>query len=108
VRVTSPKLTDFQVHLPWAPAVVEVERGSLLEDDTRAPLTTRGVLVRADGGTASFRYEGDRRASLGGAPAMAERDRIFNDDAKLGSAEKRAPLPPDILFSAIVMRRSCM
>jgi alpha-D-xyloside xylohydrolase len=59
VRVKSPTLTDFQVHLPWAPTVVEVERGSLVRDDTRAPLTTRGVIVRADSGTASFRYEGE-------------------------------------------------
>jgi alpha-D-xyloside xylohydrolase len=59
VRVKSPTLPDFQVHLPWAPAVVEVERGSLVKDDTRAPLTTRGVIVRADSGTASFRYDGE-------------------------------------------------
>jgi alpha-D-xyloside xylohydrolase len=59
VRVKSPTLPDFQVHLPWAPAVVEVERGSLVRDDTRAPLTTRGVIVRADSGAASFRYEGE-------------------------------------------------
>jgi alpha-D-xyloside xylohydrolase len=59
VRVKSPTLSDFQVHLPWAPAVVEVERGSLVKDDTRSPLTTRGVIVRADSGTASFRYEGE-------------------------------------------------
>jgi alpha-D-xyloside xylohydrolase len=57
VRVKSPTLPDFQVHLPWANAVVEVERGSLVKDDTRAPLTTRGVIVRADSGTASFRYD---------------------------------------------------
>jgi alpha-D-xyloside xylohydrolase len=59
VRVKSPTLPDFQVHLPWAPAVVEIERGSLVRDDTRAPLTTRGVIIRADSGTASFRYEGE-------------------------------------------------
>jgi alpha-D-xyloside xylohydrolase len=59
VRVKSPTLPDFQVHLPWAPAIVELERGSLVKDDTRAPLTTRGVIVRADSGTASFRYEGE-------------------------------------------------
>jgi alpha-D-xyloside xylohydrolase len=59
VRVKSPTLSDFQVHLPWAPAVVEVERGSLVKDDTRSPLTTRGVIVRADSGTASFRYDGE-------------------------------------------------
>jgi len=57
VRVKSPTLPDFQVHLPWANAIMEVERGSLVKDDTRAPLTTRGVIVRADSGTASFRYD---------------------------------------------------
>jgi alpha-D-xyloside xylohydrolase len=59
VRVKSPTLSDFQVHLPWAPALVEVERGSLVKDDPRSPLTTRGVIVRADSGTASFRYDGE-------------------------------------------------
>ncbi|HWO12916.1 MAG TPA: alpha-xylosidase [Polyangiaceae bacterium] len=58
VRVKSPTLPDFQVHLPWAAATVDVERGSLVKDDLRAPLTTRGVVVRADSGTASFRYDG--------------------------------------------------
>jgi len=58
VRVKSPTLPDFQVHLPWAAAAVEVERGSLVKDDARSPLTTRGVVVRADSGTASFRYDG--------------------------------------------------
>lgn len=60
VRVTSPTLSDFQVHLPWAPTVVEVERGSIVKDDARAPITTRGVVVRADSGTASFSYGGVR------------------------------------------------
>jgi hypothetical protein len=46
VRVKSPTLADFQVHLPRAPAVVEIERGSLVKDDTRAPLTTRGERPR--------------------------------------------------------------
>jgi len=58
VRVKSATLSDFQVHLPWAPAVVEVERGSIVKDDARAPLTARGVVVRADSGTASFSYGG--------------------------------------------------
>jgi alpha-D-xyloside xylohydrolase len=58
VRVKSPTLSDFQVHLPWAPAGVEVERGHLVRDEARFPLTTRGVIIRADSGTASFRYEG--------------------------------------------------
>jgi alpha-D-xyloside xylohydrolase len=57
VRVKSPTLTDFQVHLPWAQSVLEIERGNLVKDDTRFPLTTRGVVIRADSGTASFRYE---------------------------------------------------
>jgi hypothetical protein len=52
-------LPDFQVHLPWALTAGEIERGSLVRDDTRAPLTTRGVIIRADSGTASFRYEGE-------------------------------------------------
>jgi hypothetical protein len=59
VRVKSPTLSDFQVHLPWAPTVVDIERGSLVKDDTRAPVTTRGVIIRADSGTASFRYGGE-------------------------------------------------
>jgi alpha-D-xyloside xylohydrolase len=57
VRVKSPTLPDFQVHLPWALAAVDVERGSLVKDDLRSPLTTRGAVVRADSGTASFRYD---------------------------------------------------
>ncbi len=57
IRVKSPTLSDFQVHLPWASAIVEMERGSLVKDDARPPLTTSGVLVRANGGTASFSYE---------------------------------------------------
>jgi alpha-D-xyloside xylohydrolase len=57
VRVKSPTLPDFQVHLPWASSAVEIERGSLVKDDARSPLTTRGVVVRADSGTASFRYD---------------------------------------------------
>jgi alpha-D-xyloside xylohydrolase len=56
VRVTSPTLFDFQVQLPWAEEVIELERGTLVRDEARAPVTTRGVIVRADGGTASFRY----------------------------------------------------
>jgi len=56
VRVTSATLSDFQVHLPWAKEVVEIERGSVARDDARGPITTRGVIVRADGSTASFRY----------------------------------------------------
>jgi alpha-D-xyloside xylohydrolase len=56
VRVNSPTLSDFQVHLPWAKEVVEVERGSVVRDDARGPITTQGVIVRADGGSASFRY----------------------------------------------------
>jgi alpha-D-xyloside xylohydrolase len=57
VRVKSPTLSDFQVHLPWATAAAEVERGHVVKDDARFPLTTRGVIIRADSGTASFRYE---------------------------------------------------
>jgi len=57
LRVKSPTLSDFQVHLPWASRVVEIERGSLVKDDLRAPLTTSGVIVRSDSGTASFSYE---------------------------------------------------
>jgi alpha-D-xyloside xylohydrolase len=56
VRVTSSSLSDFQVQLPWAEQVVELERGYLVKDEARAPVTTRGVTVRADSGTASFRY----------------------------------------------------
>jgi hypothetical protein len=56
IRVKSPTLSDFQVHLPWASEVIEMERGSLVKDDARLPLTSRGVVVRADSGTASFRY----------------------------------------------------
>ncbi|MEY2935387.1 MAG: hypothetical protein RL033_6136 [Pseudomonadota bacterium] len=56
IRVTSPTLSDFQVHLPWAEELVELERGSQVRDDARAPLTTRGIVVRANGGTASFRF----------------------------------------------------
>lgn len=59
VRVKSPTLSDFQVHLPWASTVVDIERGSLVKDDTRAPVTTRGLIIRADSGTASFRYDGE-------------------------------------------------
>jgi alpha-D-xyloside xylohydrolase len=55
IRVKSATLSDFQVHLPWA-ASVEIERGSLVRDDARSPLTTRGVVVRADGGTVSLKY----------------------------------------------------
>jgi len=47
---------NFALPAAW---IVELERGSLVKDDTRAPLTTRGVIVRADSGTASFRYEGE-------------------------------------------------
>ena len=57
VRVKSPTLPDFQVHFPWAPSAIEVERGSLVRDDARSPLTAHGVVVRADSGTASFRYD---------------------------------------------------
>lgn len=57
VRVKSPTLSDFQVHLPWTASVAEVERGHLVKDEARFPLTTRGVIIRADSGTASFRYE---------------------------------------------------
>jgi hypothetical protein len=60
LRVKSPTLSDFQVHLPWASRVIEIERGSLVKDDLRAPLSTSGVIVRSDSGTASFSYE--RRA----------------------------------------------
>lgn len=59
VRVTSPTLSDFEVHLPWASQIVAIERGSIARDDARAPLTTRGVIVRADSGTASFSYDAD-------------------------------------------------
>jgi hypothetical protein len=58
VRVTSAELSDFQVHLPWAASLIEVDRGSVAKDDARAPMTMRGVIVRADGGTASFSYGG--------------------------------------------------
>jgi len=33
-----------------------VERGYVVREEARAPVTTRGVVVRADSGTASFRY----------------------------------------------------
>jgi alpha-D-xyloside xylohydrolase len=56
VRVTSSTLSDFQVQLPWAEQIVELERGYAVRDEARAPVTTRGILVRADSGTASFRY----------------------------------------------------
>jgi alpha-D-xyloside xylohydrolase len=56
IRVKSATLSDFQVHLPWASGVVAIERGSWVQDDARSPLTTRGVVVRADSGTASFSY----------------------------------------------------
>jgi alpha-D-xyloside xylohydrolase len=57
VRVTSAGLSDFQVHLPWASALIEMDRGSIVKDDVRSPITNGGVLVRADGGTASFSYD---------------------------------------------------
>ncbi len=56
VRVRSSQLSDFQVHLPWARELVELDRGSLVRDDSRAPLTAAGIIVRADSGTASLRY----------------------------------------------------
>ncbi|MEY2934101.1 MAG: hypothetical protein RL033_4850, partial [Pseudomonadota bacterium] len=56
VRVRSAQLSDFQVQLPWARELVELERGSLVRDDARPPLTSAGIIVRADSGTASFRY----------------------------------------------------
>jgi alpha-D-xyloside xylohydrolase len=61
LRVTSPTLSDFQVHVPWADEILELERGTQVRDDARAPLTTRGIVVRANGGTASFRFA-ERRA----------------------------------------------
>ena len=54
--MTSPTLFDFQVQLPWAEEVIELERGTLVRDEARTPVTARGIIVRADGGTASFRY----------------------------------------------------
>jgi len=57
LRVKSARLSDFQVHLPWASEVVALERGSIVRDEARAPVTTRGVVVRADSGTASFTYK---------------------------------------------------
>jgi alpha-D-xyloside xylohydrolase len=57
LRVTSTKLSDFQVQLPWASRVVELERGSLVQGEARAPLSAAGLIVRADSGTVSFRYE---------------------------------------------------
>jgi alpha-D-xyloside xylohydrolase len=56
IRVKSATLSDFQVHLPWASGVVSIDRGSWVQDDARSPITTRGVVVRADSGTASFSY----------------------------------------------------
>jgi alpha-D-xyloside xylohydrolase len=56
VRVRSSQLSDFQVHLPWARELVELERGSVVRDDPRPPLTSAGIVVRADSGTASLRY----------------------------------------------------
>jgi alpha-D-xyloside xylohydrolase len=57
LRVKSPTLSDFQVHLPWASSRVEIERGSVVKDDVRSPITTSGVIVRSDSGTASFSYD---------------------------------------------------
>jgi alpha-D-xyloside xylohydrolase len=56
IRVKSAELSDFQVQLPWAAELVELERGSSVHDDPRSPLTSAGVLVRADSGACSFRY----------------------------------------------------
>lgn len=57
IRVKSATLSDFQVQLPWAHEVLDLERGSVVRDEVRSPLTARGVIVRADSGTASFTYE---------------------------------------------------
>jgi alpha-D-xyloside xylohydrolase len=57
IRVKSPTLSDFQVHLPWASAIVEIERGSIVKDDARLPIAASGVVVRSDSGTASFSYD---------------------------------------------------
>jgi hypothetical protein len=57
VRVSGSSLADFQIHLPWARRAVEIERGSAVATDPRAPMTTAGIVVRSSGGTASFRYE---------------------------------------------------
>jgi hypothetical protein len=56
VRVQSARLSDFQVHLPWASELIELERGSVVSAEPRVPLAARGVLVRADSGALSFRY----------------------------------------------------
>jgi alpha-D-xyloside xylohydrolase len=63
IRVKSSTLSDFQVHLPWASGIVAVERGSVVQDDARSPVTRRGVVVRADSGTASFSYEAQGSSS---------------------------------------------
>jgi alpha-D-xyloside xylohydrolase len=57
VRVKSAQLSDFQVHLPWATSLVAIDRGIAVGEDVRGPITSRGVIVRADGGTASFSYD---------------------------------------------------
>jgi alpha-D-xyloside xylohydrolase len=56
VRVKSSTLADFQLQLPWARELVALERGSLVRHEPRAPLTTAGILIRADSGALSFRY----------------------------------------------------
>jgi alpha-D-xyloside xylohydrolase len=56
IRAKSSELADFQVQLPWARELVELERGSSVQGERRAPLTSGGVLVRADSGAVSFRY----------------------------------------------------
>ena len=56
VRANSSVLADFELQLPWAQELLELERGSVVRGDPRAPLTTAGILIRADSGALSFRY----------------------------------------------------
>ncbi|MET0412206.1 MAG: alpha-xylosidase [Polyangiaceae bacterium] len=56
VRVRSESLRQFEVHLPWAASLTQVERGTSVAGELRGPLTPRGVLVRASDGEAAFSY----------------------------------------------------
>ena len=51
----SSGLRGFELHLPWAAQADEVQGGSVVSE-ARAPLTQRGIVIRAQDAELSFRY----------------------------------------------------
>jgi alpha-D-xyloside xylohydrolase len=56
VHVQSSTLSDFELQLPWAAALARIDQGSAVDDEARPPLTSTGVVVRAERGVVSFSY----------------------------------------------------